>query len=486
MSIVDLPSIETRVGRPAGPIAPVATLAVAITFDIGIRSGVAVLAGAVTVLVASGFLLASGNVVNRQAQAAIAAAPVFGLWLAVRSSPWLLPLDLLVAAGLLVLGASLAERGSVLDLSVGRLTRRAIHALFHGLAAPTFVAAALAPLVGRGGRRLAVVRGAILAAPIVLVIGLLLSSADAVFASFFNVSLDPASLASHTVLMVMGGWGMAGLLRIGAAAPIDTGSDPDPGRRLPIGAVEATTVLACLVALFAAFAVSQLVALSDSGRRVIETAGLSYADYARGGFFQLLAVAAVTLATLTTLRAKSDLSRPSDARRFVLLAEVAVALTLVIVCVALRRLHLYEEAFGLTMLRLYSTVFAVWIAGVFVLLGVSLAGVAARRPWLLSAATGLGLAGLLVLNVVNPEAVVVRHNLANIEKSGLFDADYLSQLSDDAVPAMVAGLEGLDDTRREAVVAQLCAPQPTAPRGWWAYNASADAADTARGRLCSP
>lgn len=169
--------------------------------------------------------------------------------------------------------------------------------MFHGLAAPAFVAAVLAPLVGRGGRRLAVVRGAILAAPIVLVIGLLLSSADAVFASFFKVSLDPASLASHAVLLVMGGWGMAGLLCIAAAAPIETDSDaarPAPhhvlpvktrtgvrvftaktARGRPIGAVEATTVLACLVALFAAFAVSQLVALSGSGQRVIETAGLS-------------------------------------------------------------------------------------------------------------------------------------------------------------------------------------------------------------------
>ena len=482
MSIVELPSIDTRVGRPAGRLALVATLAAAIAFDIGVRSGVAVLAGAVTVVVVSGFLLASGDVVNRQAQAAIAAAPVFALWLSIRSSPWLLPLDLVVAAGLLVLGASLADEGSVLDLSVGKLVKRGIHALFHGLAAPAFVATALAPLVGRGGRRLAVVRGAVLAAPIVLVIGLLLSSADAVFASFFTLSLDPGSLASHAVLLVIGGWGMAGLLCIAAAAPVDT--DLDAARRAPIGAVEATTVLACLVAVFAAFAVSQLVALSGGGQRVIETAGLTYADYARGGFFQLLAVAAITLATLTTLRANSDLSRPSDARRFVLLAEAAAALTLVVVCVALRRLHLYEQAFGLTMLRLYSSVFAVWIAGVFVLLGVSLAGAAARRPWLLSAATGLGLVGLLVLNVVNPEAVVVRHNLANIERSGRFDAGYLGLLSDDAVPALVAGLLRLDDEDRDVVVAQLCAARPVAKRGWWAYNASADAATEARRRLC--
>ncbi len=482
MSVTETPSIAPEAYRPDGRLALIAMLVAAISFDVAVRAGVAALAGTVAVLLVSGFLLASGSVVNRQAQAAIAAAPVFGMWLAWRTSPWLVPLDVLVVGGLLVLGSSLAADGSVVDLRLGTLAKRAIHALAHGLAAPVFVGTALAPLVGRGGRHLAVVRGAILAAPVVLVILLLLSSADAVFASFFELPLDPASVAGHGLLLLVGGWGMAGLLWLAAAAPIV--EHPDAPRRRPIGAVEATTVLSCLVAVFAAFAVSQLFALSGGGRRVIETAGLSYADYARGGFFQLLAVAAITLATLTGLRTGSDLARPRDGRRFVVLAGVAVALTLLIVCVALRRLHLYEQAFGLTMLRLYSTVFALWIAGVFVLLGVSLAGVGRRRPWLLSAATSLGLAGLLALNALNPEAVVVRHNVDAAERTGRFDADYLSRLSDDAVPALVGGLRRLPDDDRAAATAHLCATRPTERHGWWSFNASSDAAAEALDRLC--
>ncbi|HVE46199.1 MAG TPA: DUF4173 domain-containing protein [Acidimicrobiales bacterium] len=487
MSVTELPIDAPEVERPAGRLVLVATLAAAIAVDVAVRGGVAVLAGAIAVLVASGFLLASGTVVNRQAQAAIAGAPLFGMWLAVRTSPWLVPLDVLAAGGLLVLAASLSSEGSVFDLRIGAVVRRGLHALFSGLAAPVFVAKALAPLVGRDGRRMAVVRGAILAAPIVLVVGLLLSSADAVFASFFRVSLNPASLAGHAVLLVMGGWGMAGLLRLAAEAGVKeaVGRGEVGGRRSPIGPVEAITVLSCLVAVFAAFAVSQVVALSGGGRRVIETAGLSYADYARGGFFQLLAVAAITLATLTALRTGTDLGRARDVRRFMVLAEVAVGLTLLIVCVALRRLHLYEQAFGLTMLRLYSTVFAVWIAGVFVLLGVSLAGVGQRRPWLLGAATGLGLVGLLALNAANPEAVVVRHNLSAVERTGRFDAGYLGQLSDDAVPELVSGLPGLDERNREAVIAHLCAAPPAERgRGWWTFNGSSDAATEARNGLC--
>ncbi|MDP9401901.1 MAG: DUF4173 domain-containing protein [Actinomycetota bacterium] len=476
------PRRATSVERPAGRPALVFTMAVAIAFDVAVRAGVGVLAGAALVAVVAVALLASRSVVNRQARALIAAAPVFGWWLAARTSPWLLPLDVLAAGALLALGASLTRAGSLLDLTAGAVARRSVHALFHGLAGPAFVASALSPWGGRGDRSAAVVRGLTLAAPLVVVVGLLLSSADAVFASFFRLSLDPASLAGHAFLLAFGGWAMAGLLRLASAAPLDDG--PVSGRAMPIGSVEATTVLAALVAVYAAFAAAQVVALSGGGRRVIETAGLTYADYARGGFFQLLAVAAITLATLTALRAGADLSDPGDARRFVRLAEVAVVLTLVIVGVAFRRLHLYEQAFGLTMLRLYSSVFAAWIAIVFVLLGASVAGVGGRRRSLLSLAGGVGLALLLLLNVVNPEAVVVRHNLAALERTGRFDAGYLAQLSDDAVPALVEGLRRLDDQHRAEVVAHLCAAQPPAERRWWSFNGSVDAAAEARNRLC--
>ena len=49
-------------------------------------------------------------------------------------------------------------------------------------------------------------------------------------------------------------------------------------------------------------------------------------------------------------------------------------MTLLIVLVAWMRLSLYEGAYGFTMLRLYSHIFAGWVAVVFVLLAADLAG----------------------------------------------------------------------------------------------------------------
>src|SRR2546423_6637480 len=78
-----------------------------------------------------------------------------------------------------------------------------------------------------------------------------------------------------------------------------------------------------------------------------------------------------------------------------------------IVVVAFRRLSLYEEAYGFTMLRLYSHVFAVWVGLVFLLLAADFLGLRRRRRWFMGAMLATATAVLPGVNLVNPEAVVV-------------------------------------------------------------------------------
>jgi len=97
-----------------------------------------------------------------------------------------------------------------------------------------------------------------------------------------------------------------------------------------------------------------------------------------------------------------------------------------------------------------------------------------------------GLAFLLALNVADPEAVVVRHNVARAAKTQKVDPSYLAELSDDAVPALVAALPSLPEPARTEVVAAVCdAPQPEFT-GWAATNTSRRRAADARRRVCQP
>jgi hypothetical protein len=248
-------------------------------------------------------------------------------------------------------------------------------------------------------------------------------------------------------------------------------------------------VLAGLCLLFAAFTAAQLIALSEGGRHVLATAGLSYAEYARSGFFQLLAVAVITLAVLLLLRAATNLTSRGQRATFTAAAEVAVALTLIVVVVAVRRLNLYEDAFGLTMLRLYSELFSYWIGAVFVLLGAALAGIGRGRGWFVSASAAAGLALLLALNVANPEAVVARDQLSGTRQIQRTDAVYIARLSDDAIPTVAARLPGMDPVTRADLRARLCRGEPdSAPRsrfsGWAAWNLGRQRAERAVTRIC--
>ena len=461
------------VTRPADVRTLVGVAVAAVLTDLAVRSGVVGLAGSLLVVAVVAGVLANGRVAGVEAACVVAAAVPFGVFLSLRTSPWLVPLDILAIGGLLLLGASLAGGGRLFDLAVPDLGVRALHAFAHGLAAPVFVAAPL----GRS-RPAALIRGTALALPLLGVLGVLLASADAVFAGFFDW-WSPEQAIIHAVLLGVGAWGMAGLLRLASADPA-----PDPPA-LPyrLGHVEATVVLGSLVALFGAFAAAQVVAGAGGARRVLETAGLTYAEYAREGFFQLLAVAAITLVALVGLRAVTDLSDPRHRLRFTVLGELAIGLTLVILLVALRRLGLYEQAYGLTMLRLFSFVFAVWIGVVLVLAGVALAGIGAQRAWFAGAALVTGLALLLGLNVANPEAIVVRHN---VDRAVRLDPVYLVELSEDAVPELVRGLPLLDDEGRASVLDAICAGDESSDDGWAAANTSRRRAVDARRQVCRP
>lgn len=483
-TVVGSDAAPAGTGRLASPGVVLGVVAAAgVAVDAGVRSGVASVGGALAVVVVAGGLTAARRPTGRHAAGLLGCAVVLGGWLAVRQSPWVVLPMLAAAGGLLVLAAATRPGASVLDLTPVVVTLRVLDVARHAAAAPRLVAARLPWRDASGDaaaddRRAAVLRGVALAAPVTAVLVALLASADAVFASFLRLPTSPASIAGHVVLVGLGAWGMATLVHQashhGTAAP-----PPVPAI---LGHVEALVVLGGLVSVYAAFAVAQAVTLLGGARTVLDTAGLTYAEHARSGFFQLLAAAALTLVVLLALRAFTAPTAGRSARAHTALSELAVALTLVVVVVAVRRLQVYEQAFGLTMLRLYSTAFAVWVGGVFVLLGAALAR-RRERPWLTPAAGALGLAVLLSLAVADPEAVVARHNVAHAERTGRFDAVYLAGLSDDAVPPLLEALPRLQDDDRLAVLRGVCS-RPAAGGGPLAWNLSRHRAARARRLHC--
>jgi hypothetical protein len=275
---------------------------------------------------------------------------------------------------------------------------------------------------------------------------------------------------------------MGALVRLASTAQAEVPDVEGP----KLGAVETHVVLLALNVLLGAFAAARLVALSEGGRRVLSSAGLTYAEYARSGFFQLLFAAVIVVAALLALRATADLPTSRQQRTFVGLSLGVVALTLAVCVSAFQRLVLYESVFGLTMLRLYVQTAIVWVAGVVIMLGMLVCLRHVRRAWLAPAAAILALVLLFALNVLNPEAFVARHNLSHPAKAEGFDADYLTGLSDDAVGAIASRAKQNDDVAR-ALRLSICsgAPEPFGGGGGWAsYNVARERAGELRSDLC--
>jgi hypothetical protein len=455
----------------------------AVAFDLGVRSGVVSVGGWLAVLVAALGLGLSGRLRTTASVTCAFGSVLLGWLLVLRVSPWLVPPDLAAAVGLLGLAAMLARDGRLDDLTVGLLSGRALAAVAHVFAVPSFLAVPLRQLSvpGDGERRrqllAGVARGTLVSLPVVLVLGALLASADRIFAASLRVHVSvPGSIWVHVPLVVVGAGGVAGLLRMASARP--NGSLPPTSWRLE--PVEWTTVLGSVVVLLGGFAVVQVVTLTGGGRHVLETEGLTYAEYARSGYFQLLAATVLTALVLGGLAVVSQRDRPGDRARWIALSELTVGLTLVILLVAFRRLGLYEEAYGWTMLRLMAKSGAVWIGIVLVLLALRLAGVRRNRAWFIPASIAAGLGVLVVLNLVNPEAAVVRHNLAR--QDAHFDPGYLAGLSDDAMPTLVGSIRSLTAHDQLVVRTKVCAAERHS--GLLRWNLSRSRADDARAELC--
>ena len=280
-----------------------------------------------------------------------------------------------------------------------------------------------------------VARGGALGAVVLLPFALLFLSADAAFAGFAGELPLPsgASLPWRigTLAVVL-----AGALGLGLAGRLqeEPGEPPALRRLRP---AEWVIPLVLLDALFLAFVTVQLAVLFGGHDRVLQTAGLTYAEYARSGFWQLLVVTALTFVVIGAAWLLAAVSTRRDRILLRVLLGILLCLTLVVVVSALHRMRVYEDAFGLTRLRLLVESTELWLGGLLVLMGAAGAS-AALRARLVPVAALLTAASLLVFSLGNPDRRIAERNIDRWEATGLIDEHYLSSLSADAVPALVS------------------------------------------------
>ncbi len=264
--------------------------------------------------------------------------------------------------------------------------------------------------------------------------------------------------------------------------PVAAADDRPP---LRLGTTEAATILVVVDALFAAFVVLQLAYLFG-GTDTMAMAGLTYAEYARRGFFELVLVTMLAGLLVVTL----DLAVGSRSRGQLAGALALLALTAVVLVSAFTRLRLYQSMYGWTELRLVVLVAIAWLA---VALAVTAGLLLARRTrWTLHALGIMVLVAVGGMNAVGPQAFVTERNLERAIDPSLvppggstgLDTDYLTQLGDEAVVPVVDVWDRLGQADREALAPALAWREEqlrTDPslQGWPAWNLTRERARAA-------
>ena len=224
----------------------------------------------------------------------------YSAMVAVRASPALLVLNVLMGFGLALLMAAIYLPGRLARMS---LTDYAIALVMSGLALvyqPFLLLFSDLPRVERTPgkrRRLApVLWGVALAVPLLLVFGALFAAADAVFANFlqgmFAWVQDYPQLLARLILSLILSWLALGLARRAFTARMTPPALEDYANLdfLHLGAPTAITALALVDLLFLGFVLVQAVYLFGGSDTLART-GLTYSEYARRGFFELVTVA---------------------------------------------------------------------------------------------------------------------------------------------------------------------------------------------------
>jgi hypothetical protein len=325
----------------------------------------------------------------------------------------------------------------------------------------------------RSPRARAWVRGLAITVPVLLAFALLLAGADPLFAAWRDALgrlLDDWKFVPRLVffgvllVVVLGAYGYASLSPVAAPARA-----PAPG--LWLGATERLILLTGIATLFWLFLGVQLGYLFGN-LPATPASGVTFAEYARRGFAELTVVASASaLLIVASERYGNDEGHPRALR---ILTFAVIAAVLLLLGSALRRVWLYEAAYGFTTARLYAQFYMGAVAVGLGLLALEVAGDFDAGRVFRRAVTA---AAILFVALIywNHEAWIARRNIDRFASSGQLDVAYLAkELSPDALPAIAERLPSLPEPvqseLRSAVRERYARRDDLGLRPWFEWN----------------
>lgn len=245
--------------------------------------------------------------------------------------------------------------------------------------------------------------------PVIIIIIILLSSADSVFGNLFK---DISEVISKTfssekisdiiwriVCIVISFIYIIAFIIIFTRKKCTEPQEHKNSKKINLSNFTINTLLICLNIIYFVFSIIQFKYLFTNAGKVDN---FDYATYARTGFFQLMFVSFINLGLIKI----SKNTKNEKLNR--ILKMLLIIFTVIIVISAMFRMHLYEQEYGYTYLRLF--VYFILTTEILILIPI-LMEICGRKLDVFKISLEIIVTMYLILNFINIDYIIARNNI---------------------------------------------------------------------------
>ncbi len=276
-----------------------------------------------------------------------------------------------------------------------------------------------------------IIKGIIISIPLIFVLILLLSSADKMFNYFiinafkFN-NLNFSETLGHLLLVLVLFFYFFGFMW-SFNYPFEIFSYNKKNKTELDGTI-IITLLVLINILYAIFCAIQTKYLYGNNDKILPD-GLSYAQYAREGFFQLVTVTIINLLIILIITKMGKYHHDKAIKLSKVLMNIILLFTLIMLYASHYKLSLYEDAYGFTFLRFFVHY---TILAIFILIILFSIGIWRPKINLMKYSIVLLIVMYLFINFFNADKFIANKNFDRYEKINKIDASYITHLTPDA------------------------------------------------------
>ena len=298
------------------------------------------------------------------------------------------------------------------------------------------------------------IKGLIFAVPVLIVLAIVLISADPVFGKLADNLLKNIHERIIISLLLFVPLFALSLIKLKEKVSFEK----EEIKQLIHKGYELSVVLGGIALLFGAFIVVQSQYLFSSlGERQLEQLGitsLTYSEYVNKGFFELMIATVISIGVLSYVLTFIKRITGNEKKIIQVLSSAVILETFLIILSAAQRVNLYQIEHGLTRARIFGTIFLVYLTILLVIYLFHLFINMSQKKFFYSMVSSV-LLFFLSINLINIDGMIATTYKPTVNKE--IDYTYLSYLSPDAYMVWPEIINNIDsavatiETKRESM-----------------------------------